>query len=71
MTVGGLITSTIGHLAPHVNIIEENSGVLFSGPITDIPEQLKNREYLSMVYTSNENTIIFRVKAGGKKNEYI
>lgn len=67
MTVGELITSTIGHLAPHVNIIEDDSGVLFSGPITDIPVQFKNREYLSMVYTSAENTIIFRVKRGWKE----
>lgn len=62
ITVGDLIKSTTDHLAPHARIIEDRSGVLFSGPITAIPEQFKKREYVSMVYTSNENMIVFRVK---------
>lgn len=62
MTVEDVITYVAGFLAPHINIIEDGSGILYSGPITSIPDQLKKREHVLMTYDSIENTVVFRVR---------
>lgn len=46
LTVGQLIDKVLSLLTPIVIIREEGAGQIYSGPITSIPDNIKNRNYV-------------------------
>lgn len=59
ITVRDLIEQSVGMLVPTIIICEKGSGQIYSGPITTIPEQIKNRKYThANVYPSTGELIV-------------